>query len=35
MKDSNGTGLALIRAFISNASQREVQLFQPNAMEDL
>lgn len=33
MKGSNGAGLALISAFISNASQLEVQLF--NAMEDL
>lgn len=35
MKGSNGAGLALIRAVISNASQREVQLLKSNAMEDL
>lgn len=34
MKGSNGAGLALIRAFISNASQLQVQLFNSNAMED-
>lgn len=35
MKGNNGAGLALIRAFISNDSQLEVQLFKSNAMEDL